>query len=172
MKIVTYRVSGRLLGGDGRFALLLLDDQPEKEGPDLIYLRYPFVSLGLETLIFPAFILDDWGSEIKSVGLYEWFAEFGAQFPRAEVFGLDENGRETQRFVRELEQYSKLPCLAFANLKTPLADGNLVEAILLPDDASGSPVKIKRPSWVKRPLRSAKVSWWQVHPATTTFDFP
>ncbi len=171
MKTITQRMRGRLIEENGRYALLLLDPQPPKNSPDLLYLRYAFVTQGGEELLFPAFILDDWGSEIKSLKLYDWFNGFAPQFPRAELFGLDAAGREMQRFVRQLELYSKLPCYAYPGPNTPLADGALVEAILLPDKSLQEPVRIKRPSDLKRPLRAARVSWWQVNPTIASFPF-
>ena len=171
MKTVKQRVSGRLVEGNGRYALLLLDDKPGKNAAGLLYLRYAFVTQGTESPIFPAFILDDWGGEIKSLALYDWFHEYADQFPRAEVFGLDGNGRETQRFLRELDLYSRWPCYAYTTPNAPVTDGLLVEAILLPGESIQEPVKIKRPSEVKRPLCSAKASWWRVNPAITTIGF-
>ncbi len=164
MKTILQRIRGRLLRHDGRYALLLLDTNPDIDEQDLLYLRYAFVTQGVEAHILPTFILDDWGGEIKTLELYDWFHEFAAHFPRAELFGWDKLGAETQIFLRELEQYSQLFCYAYPEPDTPLPDGLLVEAILLPDETAQEPVKIKRPSTLERPLRSARVTWWHVHP--------
>lgn len=162
MKTVKQRVAGQIFTANGRFALLLHSSTPEPDASQLIYLRFAFVRIGTEEPVFPALLLDDWGAEIKSLDLYNWVDEFGPQFPRAELFGYDAYGQETQLFLRELEQYSKWPCFAYPTADTPLNDGLLIEAILLPDEAATEPVKIKRPSWVERPLRRAAVQWWQV----------
>lgn len=171
MKAVTQPVQGSLFAEDGRAALLLRDSQPQAETADSLYLLFAFVTREREERVLPALILDDWGAEIKSLNLYEWVNEFGDQFPRAELFGFDLGGRERQYFLRELELYARLPCYAYPRRHTPLSEGLLVEAILLPDEEAATPRQTKRPIQVKRPLRSARVSWWQVPPAITTFDF-
>ncbi len=171
MKTVTQRVGGQLLAGDGRYALRLDNHKPEKGAANLLYLRFAFVTQEMDELIFPAFILDDWGSEIKSLALYEWFHEFAVQFPRAEVFGRNMAGQETQRFLRELEPYSKLPCYAYPTPDTPLADGRLVEFILIPDETIQESIACKRPSKWKRPLRSAKARWQRVPTGASTFEY-
>jgi hypothetical protein len=168
MKAVNFRVQGRILEANGRYALLLHDTQPKPEAGPLLYLRLAFTTAGVEEPVFPAFLLDDWGNEIKSTDLYKWVDEFAPQFPRAELFGFDAAGQETQLFLRELELVGKWPCYAYPAAATPVGEGVLVEAILLPDEAVGKPVKIKRPSWVERPLRRARVQWWQVPPTIQT----
>lgn len=170
MKAVKQRVQGQLLAMNGRYALLLHDTHPEPEAPQLVYLRFAFVTVGVEEHFFPAFLLDDWGNEIKSLELYNWVDEFAVQFPRAELFGFDESGQETQLFLRELEPYGLLPCYAYPAADTAVSDGVLVEAIMLPDEGVTEPVKIKRPSEVKRPLRRARVQWWRVAPKTQSTE--
>ena len=159
---------------NGRTALLLKDGRPAVETADVLYLRYAFVTQGVESHILPAFVLDDWGKEIKWLELYEWVREYGDQFPRAEVFGFDLSGKTTQVFLRELDLVSKLPCYAYPAKETPLAAGSLVEAILLPDPGVTTVEKAKRPpaTEVGQPLRSARVSWWRATPSLTSFDFP
>jgi hypothetical protein len=162
MKAVKLRVQGKILSANGRYALLLQNANPERDASSLIYLRFAFITMGVEAHIFPSFLLDDWGSEIKSLELYNWIDEFAPQFPRAELFGFDESGQETQLFLRALEQYSKWPCYAYQGADTAVSAGSLIEAILLPDDSVTEPVKMKRPTWVKLALRRAQVKWWQV----------
>lgn len=164
MKAVNLQVQGKILAANGRYALLLQQPNPEPTAGPVIYLRLAFITQGIEEHIFPAFLLDDWGSEIKSLALYDWVDEFAPQFPRAELFGFDQSGQETQLFLRELEQYSKWPCYAYPAADTAVAQGRLIEAILLPDADAAEPSKIKRPSWIERPLRRAQVQWWQVPP--------
>ena len=175
-KAVGQRIAGRLLweneaAEDGRIALLLTDPKPEADANELLYLRFAFVTVGIEEHLFPSFLIDDWGGEVRGLSVYSWVRENGNRFPRAEIFGYEQNGTSAQFFVRELELYSKLPCYAFANRQAPLAEGKLVQAILLPTPSVQQPEKTKRPSEFKRPLAAARVSWWHVPPTLTQFDF-
>ncbi len=175
-KAVAQRVSGKLLWEheakqNGRNALLLTNPKPERNAPDLLFLRFAFVIMGTEAPLFPSFLIDDWGGEVRGTAVYRWVKENGNQFPRAEIFGFDKQGNETQRFVRELELYAKLPCTVSPTRETSLAEGTPVHAILLPDETVTEPVKIKRPSQLKRPLIAARVTWWQVPPTLASFDF-
>lgn len=174
VKAVGQRVSGRLLeevGGNGRLALLLTHPKAEPDVADALMIRFAFVLMGTEAHLFPSFLIDDWGGEVRGHALYEWVRENGNQFPRAEIFGFDRQGASAQYFVRELELYAKLPAYVFLDKETPLAEGKLLNAILLPDESVGGAEKIKRPSHLKRPLTSARVSWWQVPPTITQFNF-
>ena len=162
MKAIKQRVQGEILSANGRFALLLQNPVPEQDAASILYLRFAFTTLTVEEPVFPAFLLDDWGNEIKSLALYNWVDEFGPQFPRAELFGFDLNGVETQLFLRELEQYSKWPCYAYPSGDTAVSQGVLIEAILLPDDTVTDPAPIKRPAALSLPLRRARVHWWQL----------
>ncbi|MFZ0546002.1 MAG: hypothetical protein WAM60_11220, partial [Candidatus Promineifilaceae bacterium] len=69
MKAFRQKINGLILGDK---AGLVWD-----VSADPIYLRFAFVTLGKEDHVFPAFVLDDWGNEIKGVGLYEWIQENG-----------------------------------------------------------------------------------------------
>lgn len=175
-KAVAKRVSGRLIWENeakqnGRTALLLSNPKPDRDAPDLLYLRFAFVLMGTEAPLFPSFLIDDWGGEVRGTAVYQWVKENGSQFPRAEIFGFDEQGNEIQRFVRELELYAKLRCFAYTTREASLAEGVPIQAILLPDEAVAAPEKIQRPSQLKRPLHAAQVSWWQVPPTLTAFNF-
>lgn len=171
MKAIKIHVYGKVLAGNGRFALLLLDENPKTETADSLYLRFPFVLQGSEEPVFPAFLLDDWGGEVKGVGLYQWFVEYSAQFPRAELFGFTLDGSQNQFFLRELEIYARLPCYVYSPGQPEVTQGILVNAVLLPDPAATTPQKIKRPLQVKRPFALARLSWWQVPPQQTSLDF-
>ncbi len=171
MKAIRFHVYGKILAGNGRFALLLLEENPKTETADSLYLRFPFVVQGSEELVFPAFLLDDWGGEVKGAGLYAWFVDYSAQFPRAELFGFTLDGSQTQLFLRDLEIYAKLPCYVYLPGQLEVRQGTLVNAILLPDPAATTPQKIKRPLQMKRPFALARLSWWQVPPQQTTIDF-
>jgi hypothetical protein len=176
VKAVGQRVGGRLLwedeaGQDGRLALLLTHPQPEQDAANTFFLRFAFVIMGPETPLFPSFLIDDWGGEVRGRALYEWVQENGNHFPRAEIFGFDQHGASVQYFVRELELYAKLPAYVYPDRETPLPEGKLLNAILLPDEAVEVSQKIKRPSHLKRPLASAQVNWWQVPATLSQFDF-
>lgn len=171
MKPINIHIHGKLFTGDGRTALLLLNDQPQSPDDHSLYLRLPFVRQGVETRFFPAFILDDWGGEIRSRRVYQWVRDFGEQFPRAEIFGFDAHGRQQQSFVREIDLYQRLPLLAYRQKANPITDGIEIEAVLLPDETIQAPRRLQRPSHLKRPLAAAKVSWWQVNPALTDWPF-
>lgn len=175
-KAVGQRVSGRLLvetgeGEDGRFALLLTDPKPETDAGETLILRFALILMGTEHHLFPSLLIDDWGGEVRGLALYDWVRENGNQFPRAEIFGFNRYGASVQYFLRELELYAKLPAYVYPDRETPLEEGKLLSAILLPDAAVRVPEKIKRPSHLKRPLASARVSWWQVPTTLTRFDF-
>lgn len=173
---VSQHVWGQLLweneaAGNGRLALLLTNPKPETESELSLWLRFAFVTVGVEEHLFPGFLVDDWGGEVRSLPLYRWVQDKGNQFPRAEIFGFERNGTSAQYFVRELELYAKLPCYVYPNKQTPLADGKLLDAILLPEPTISQPEKIKRPSHLKRPLAAARVTWWQVPTTLSRFDF-
>lgn len=170
MKAVSQHVHGRIINMGEHAGLLLMESDPASESVDSIYLRYAFTLQGVEESILPAFVLDDWGSEIAGLDLYEWVREFGDQFPRAELFGFDLRGRETQCFLRELDLFVQLRCFAYPAQKTPISDGVWLESFFIPDDSVSTPIAVKRPSSIKRPLRSVKASWWRVNPATTDFS--
>ena len=173
MKVVTQRVQGKLLTANGRTALLLHNPEPTiEQTADSLYLRFAFVLQGVESPIFPAELLDDWGNSLKKWQMYEWILDYGDEFPRAEIFGFDGNGRETQCFLRDLEFTERVHCYVYGNKQTPIAEGVRVEAVLWPTEGVSESVKIKRPSEGKRPFIAAKLSWWQVPWGTTTFHFP
>lgn len=173
MKAITHHVHGTLFQENGRSALLLKEINPQEETADSLYLRYALIIMGIENPVLPAFVLDDWGNEIKSLALYKWIREFGDQFPRAELFGFEMDGQETQHFLRELELYATWPCYLYTTPSLPLYKGTLIDAVLLPQAKLLRPQRIKRPSSEKisQPLRSARVSWWQVPAKITSFDF-
>lgn len=173
MKAISQRIQGTLFSGKGGTAFLLKNARPGIETADSLYLRYAFVTQGTDNHVLPAFVLDDWGTEIRSLELYEWVQDYGDQFPRAELFGFDLSGKATQYFLRELELYSKLPCYAYPAKDTPLAQGVQINAILLPDTGVTTPHRTKRPpvAEVGRPLHSARVRWWCANPSAERFDF-
>ena len=174
-KAVGQQVCGKLFqekpGGNGRSALLLTNLKPEMESEQSLTLRLAFVVMGTDAPLFPSLLVDDWGGEVRGTSIYNWVRENGNQFPRAEIFGFDRQGNSVQFFVRELELYARLLCFAYPNAQTPLAEGKLVHAVLLPDGSATEVEKIKRPSEIKRPLAAARVTWWQAPPDLTRFNF-
>lgn len=173
MKAAKQHVHGKLITENGRSALLLLDAEPEAKTEDSLYLRYAVVVRGPDDHVLPAILLDDWGKETRGLKIYEFLRKHGDEFPRAEIFGFDMDGSETQLFVRSLELYSRLPAYAYTNVDAPLDEGVLLDAILLPDVETDRVVRLEKAkdSGLERPLRSAQVSWWHVPSVTTTFDF-
>ena len=133
MRAVIQRVGGELLLGGNKNALILHQTKPPKNTQNLVYLRFALVTRGPGDHIFPASVLDDWGKERSNLGLYEWILEFGDQFPRAEVFGFDPDGSETQVFIRALEHFARFPCYAYPTDNPVVIGGHLLSAILVPD---------------------------------------
>lgn len=171
MKIIKQPVQGKLWQAEGRAALLLTDAAPTARSEATLYLCFAVVVQGPEAHILPASVLDDWGNERRDLAVYGWMEDEGHRFPRSEVFGFNPDGTETQCFLRALELYARRPVYVYARVDAPVAAGVLLNAILLPDTAVEQPQKIKPPAEWPRPLRQAAVSWWQVNPALTAFDF-
>jgi len=155
LKAIRQKVNGAILveeqGG------LVLDETAEP-----IYLRYAFVTLGKEEHIFPAFLLDDWGSEVKGLGLYDWVAENGLYFPRAEIFGYKATGEKTQVFLRALDLVLKLRCYAFGTADMPIEGGCLIETVFLPDESVTEPTAAKRPLNAPKLLGKSAVKWVKI----------
>ena len=155
LKAIKQKVNGSILDDDQ--SGLVWDDTA-----DPIYLRYAFVTLGPEEHILPAFLLDDWGNEVKGLGLYDWVKENGLYFPRAEMFGFKPDGQETQIFLRELDLVLKYRCYAYPTADSPLANGRLIETIFLPDNSVSEPTAAKRPSNAPPLLSKSAVHWFKI----------
>ena len=167
MKPITLHVHGQLVTdpeNEEEQVLLLLDVAPEEKTAVSLYLRFPFITLGPEDHIFPSYVLDDWAKEIYGTAVYDWMVDHGDHFPRAEVFGFEQDGSETQCFVRGLEHYVKLPCYVYPDFQAKVNEGLLLRKILVEDTAVSQPERTKRPSLLERPLASARVQWWRVPP--------
>jgi len=162
LQTVIKRVAGQILVRNNFTALLVRAFQPESGANDLIYLRFTLVIRGSGDHIFPSFILDDWGREIRGLKLYAWLRENGERFPRGEVFGFEQDGRETQCFLREVELYARLPTYAYQHETQTVNDGMLLKGILLTDQSVVLPRRIDKPPDIRQPLKSALVNWWQV----------
>ena len=142
MKLISQHIHGRFQDG----TLTLIDAIPEEKTAVSLHLLFPFITRGDEIHIFPASVMDDWGTEIKGMQLYEWIRENGEQFPRAELFGMDENGRSTQEFLRGLELYFRFPCYLHQTDKH------------IPINSIVLPATVQRKT-LPHPLRRAKVMW-------------
>jgi len=171
VKKITQHVHGKLFADNGRNALLLTNPEPKTKAAASLYLCFALVVQGPEEHILPALVLDDWGNQRRDLAVYDWLEAEGHRFPRTEIFGFDVDGSETQCFLRALELYVKLPIYVYQAANAPVAAGILLDAILLPDEAATTAQKTKRPSSLPRPLAKARVSWWQVNPTITDFDF-
>jgi hypothetical protein len=173
LQAVGQRISGKLLEYDNARGLVVHDLKHAQTAQDLLILRYAFVTRGRDggDHIFPAFILDDWGREIRLLKLYHWVRENGERFPRAEIFGYEQDGRQTQCFVRELELYATFPCYVFLKAEEPVSDGRLISAIFLPDASVKEVRKIRKPSDIQPPLRTARVTWWEIPENYTAINF-
>lgn len=175
MKAVSQHIHGQLWrdsGPNGRSVLLLQDGQPAAKTAVSLFLRYALVIMGPEDHVFPNTLLDDWGHEVRGLEIYRFIREYGDQFPRAEVFGFDLDGSETQLFVRSLEMVGRWPCYVYATTETPLSEGVRLNAILLPTEGITQPQRLpEAPDSVAPPLCHARLKWWQVPAEATNFDF-
>jgi hypothetical protein len=155
--MIAEEMQGQLLAADEGAALLL------DSSANALYLRYAFVERGSEQHIFPESVLDDWGHEIKSLSLYDWVFENGLHFPRAEMFGFVAEGSRRQRFLRELDLTGGLVCYVYQRPSSSLAEGSIIEAVLVADARFDQPRRIVRPEIVAPPLAYARVAWWSLN---------
>ena len=147
MKPISLHIHGRFQDS----TLTLINATPTEETAVSLHLLFPFITRGDEIHIFPVSLLDDWGTEIRGLQLYEWVRENGEQFPRAELFGMDKNGRSTQEFLRGLEIYFRFPCYLHP-ADSPLHIGNIpIKTIILPANTERKNLPY--------PLRRANVTW-------------
>jgi hypothetical protein len=170
MKPIKQRVGGEVLAQGDAYALVLRTLQPDAEDSDLVYLRFPFLTRGPGDVIFPAMVVDDWGREMRSLGLYKWVRENGDRFPRSEIFGYEADGRETQVFLREMELLARLPCYAYAAPESAVTQGHLISAVLIEEPGTETAARIKRPPDLSLPLSAARVSWWHIPPGLRDID--
>lgn len=158
--IVKEAVHGRLVQfGDG--VALLLDG---RDGAETVYLAYALVTQGPELQVLPSVLLDDWGTEIGGLPLYQWIEENGLRFPRAEIFGKDTNGVPVQYFIRDLELFGKYPVYAFSAEDTPDDAGVLLDSVLIVRDGLATPEPAEPPENISVLLGRAKVTWWAIRP--------
>lgn len=168
MKFIKQQIAATLLADGAWVALRLQANEPEAEG---VYLAFALTTQGIAAQIVPAVLLDDWGKEIKGLALYEWVAEHGWRFPRAELFGVSPHGEATQYFLRDMELLAPLVVYAAADKSLPIGDWLPVQAVLIPDEALFAPEPAEAPAGLTGPLNKARISWWRVPPDTTDLSF-
>jgi hypothetical protein len=139
--------------------------------PERVYLAYALVTQGPELQLLPSVLLDDWGNEVRDLALYDWIANNGLHFPRAEVFGESPTGAAAQYFIRDLELFGRFPVYAFATPDAPAAEGLLLRAILLPDASITAPQPVEPPDEAGDLLRRSQVEWWRVASDETGLGF-
>lgn len=156
MKPLTLQINARRFKRDEHHAILLDDDAPSQP------LRLALIIRGSEQHVFPALALDDWGREKKGTGLFRWLYEEGPRFPRAEVFGFDAEGAQTQIFLRDLELSFRYPCFVYEDPTAPVEDGRRLHTIFIASPLQQpEPVKIKPPKDLPWSIRHAAVRWRQ-----------
>jgi hypothetical protein len=164
---LTQKVSGQLYRKEEQTALLLAPPGQEQEASSALFLRYALVMQGTERHIFPSLLLDDWGKERDTIGLYRWIFEQGQRFPRAEIFGFDHLGRKTQVFLRDLEIFFKYPCYIAPARNASIADSERLHVIFLPEPGrQGAPQEVEAPEQITWPLRHSAVQWRQANART------
>ncbi len=159
MNAIRQKIFGRLFVSKAQTVLWVGDDTTA--AIDLLYLRYGLTLRGTERPIFPAFALDDWGHEYNRLALYKWLRAEGERFPRAEIFGFDEDGREVQHFLREIELHWQYPLYAYPSKTTAIADGTPVTTGVITNDQLDAPARLDGRPTLSAPLRRARVDWWQ-----------
>ena len=125
------------------------------------YFAFGLSPKGIDEDFYPESLLDDWGHEITGLNLFTWIQKNGSDFPRAELFGFSGNGNSRQYFLRELELWSKYPCLVSSNpIKKP-TDGKKLDIVVLLDDKCKSTRQIESIPNIDFPFNKANVSWWE-----------
>ncbi|HZD10869.1 MAG TPA: hypothetical protein VE553_05960 [Candidatus Binatia bacterium] len=157
MDPLTHHLNARHLARGETHALLLDNSAP------LQPLRLALIVRGSERHVFPSLALDDWGRERKGVRLYRWLYEEGPRFPRAEVFGFDDAGVQTQIFLRDLELSFHYPCYLYGDDADPVQEGLRVDVIFVPGPSEEA-VKIDAPDSLPWAMRRAAVRWRAVEP--------
>lgn len=154
MSVISQKINGLLLYKDD-VAAVFLDDSASA-----VTLALGLYEKDSDAVILPESILDDWGHEISPSSLYEWLQENGDQFPRAEVFGQDLEGKTIQRFLREIELVGKFPCFAYKPDKKCTKQWIRMRAIIILNTKIVDVQNIQRPQDIDSLLAIAKVSWW------------
>lgn len=154
---IPFKISGTMYSSAGRAAFLL-----SQEGRQYT-LRLGYVLRGTGETLLPETLLDDWGHEVAGAELYHWVGQNAAQFPRAELFGLDIGGRPWQCFLREVDLTASYPCFVFEDpSKAALTSSVQITDILVPATGVGHQTQQPPPGNIPFPLRRADATWWLV----------
>lgn len=154
--------------------LLLGAIKPDRETPPppsqkTLFMRFCFVIQGIERPFMPAFVMDDWGNEVKKLSLFEWLYKDGDQYPRSEVFGFeaghDGEWAETQRFVREFELGAKFPTFVAAGRADFPKKEDRIRGILFVNSDANVVQRIKAPTRWPMPLKRTNLPVWEVPPS-------
>ena len=62
------------------------------------------------------------------------------------------------------------PVPASRTADQPITGGLLLKGILLPNDSVQTPLRIDTPAGIERPLRAARVTWWQIPAGEKVID--
>jgi hypothetical protein len=170
VKLITQRVAGTLID-DGQRVALLVEPGGDPEAGPVVFLAYALTTQGIAAQVVPSLLLDDWGNEVKGLGLYDWIDQQGLRFPRAEVFGLSPAGEKAQYFLRDMELFAPLPAYAALDRALPIAEWQALQAVLVPDPALLAPQAGAVPEGLTGPLRRARVAWWRVPSFVGDLDF-
>lgn len=165
--IVKESIPGEIVIDGGAVAIRLLAPDAGRS----VQLAYALITQGPEHHILPSILLDDWGNEVGGLRLYQWIADNGLRFPRAELFGAAPSGSPAQFFLRDMELLANYPVYAFGPSEQPNAPGQLVSAVLIPDRAAREPQRAEPPDVVGKLLRRGQVSWWRVPPGWADLAF-
>ena len=165
MSFIKQRVVGTLLVAGERAALRLeAGDEPS------VYLAFALTTQGIAAQIIPSVLLDDWGKEIKGLGLYEWVQEHGLRFPRAELFGASPDGQSVQYFLRDMELFAPIVVYAAEDKAMPIEQWTRLTDVVIPALDVITPEPADMPDDVTGPLRTARLGWWRVVPDFNAAD--
>lgn len=164
--IVKHPVHGKLVTDGDKVALHLNPDSDS-----ILFLAYALVTQGPGLHILPSALLDDWGNEIKNPDLFQWIADNGLHFPRAEVFGVSPTGEPVQYFLRDIELFVGYPLYVFEAEDAPDSSARLAQAVLLTDDSIDGEVRTTVPDGTGDLLSKSQVSWWLVTPQLNGLGF-
>lgn len=175
MRLIQQKVRGRMVVDDGFLLWTKASAKVSAEEVDVSadaysFIRYAFAMRGTEHAVYPALLLDDWGNEVRKLELYAWVEEHGDAFPRAEIFGRDHAGKETQVFLRELELVYRYGAVIAPARDALIADCVPLRHIFLSDPAVSAPERCKPPEKVTTPLRRARIKWWKLPPEYQSVD--
>ncbi|MEM7802682.1 MAG: hypothetical protein AAF633_26055 [Chloroflexota bacterium] len=160
------------IGKRERTSQILLLDKIKPESTDIplpqfetYFMRFAFVIQGIERPFLPAFAMDDWGTEIRKLSIYQWLFQDGDQYPRTEIFGFEQehNGSwiQTQRFLREFELGLKYPTFAVTNKSGFPKREDTIDGIGIIDHEIDQVIRVSALKSWPMPLKRTSVSVWR-----------